>query len=272
VSNEEVVAQPGAAAPTGEPAADGQANTEVPAEPDQAGRSGIAGVATSIADAAGPALTAALRPVSELTSGARRVIEGRSGARVRRVRQMGRQPLANLWDEYPEARRAAIREQGLRTVPLELIAGTAVEGTTQRGGDFLPLRQLRGQDWRARWQRILGGMDQMTALPPVDLLKFGDSYWVVDGHNRAAAALYTGQVAIDANVVELRLPGMPSASGPGNLAPFLEGSRDLREAGSGRLTRTTSRPASGMPEHPLDEHPEHAGFGHGHDRPAAEEE
>ncbi|CAN5626003.1 hypothetical protein BH23CHL7_BH23CHL7_19100 [soil metagenome] len=242
----------------------------MPAEPDQARRSGIAGMATSIADAAGPALNAALRPVSELTSGARRVIEGRSGARVRRVRQMGHQPLANLWDEYPAARRAAIREQGLRTVPLELIAGTAVEGPTQRGGDFLPLRQLRGQDWRARWQRILAGMDQMAALPPVDLLKFGDSYWVVDGHNRAAAALYTGQVAIDANVVELRLPGMPSSSGPGNLAPFLEGSRDLREAGSGRLTRTTTRPASGMPEHPLEEHPEHAGFGHDHDRPPAE--
>ncbi|HWH36177.1 MAG TPA: hypothetical protein VNT28_00185 [Candidatus Limnocylindrales bacterium] len=227
------------------------------------GRSGISGMATTIAGAAGPVLSAALRPVGELTSGARRAIGERSGARVRRVRQRGRQPLLNMWEVHPEAHRAALRELGMLTVPADEIAGTAVEGPTQRGGDFLPLRQLRGADWRARWARILEGIDRMAALPPVDLLKFGDRYWVVDGHNRVAAALYTGQVAIDANVVELRLPGMPSAASGGNLAPYLEGSRDLREAGSGRLTRTTVRPASGLPEHPLDEHPEHSP-GHDH--------
>jgi hypothetical protein len=235
----------------------------------ESGRIGLGGVASTIADAAGPVISAALRPVTELTDSARRVISERSGARVRRIRQQGRQPLVNLWDAHPEARRAAMRELGLRTVPVDEIAGTAVEGPTQRGGDFLPLRQLRGQDWRARWQRILSGIEKLAALPPVDLIKLGDRYWVTDGHNRVAAALYTGQVAIDANVVELRLPGMPSASGSANLAPFLESSRDVREAGTGRFTRTSIRPTSGLPEHSLDEHPEHL-VGHTHDDPADE--
>jgi hypothetical protein len=216
-------------------------------------RSKLSGMATSIADAAGPVISAALRPVGELTTGARRAFDERSGGRVRRARRQGRQPLVNLWQVHPEARRAAMRELGLRTVSIEEIVGTAVEGPTQRGGDFLPLRQLRGHDWRGRWQRILNAMDRMATLPPVDLIKFGDRYWVVDGHNRVAAALYTGQVAIDANVVEMRLPGMPSASAPANLAPFLESSRDVREAGRGRFTRTSVRPTA-VPDHPLEEH------------------
>jgi hypothetical protein len=159
-----------------------------------------------------------------------------------------------MWLEYPEARLASMRELGLRTVPVDEICGTAVEGPTQRGGDFLPLRDLRGQDWRARWQRIRVALDQLVTLPPVDLLKLGDCYWVVDGHNRVGAALYNGQLAIDANVVELRLPGQQSDIAAGNLAPFLDGSQDVRDAGSGRLTRTTVRPTPVLPEHSLDEH------------------
>jgi hypothetical protein len=212
--------------------------------------SGLAGVASSIADAAGPVFSAARRPVDHLASGARRLIDERSGAPVRRARRMGRQPLLNLWEEHPEARRAAMREQGLQTVALELIRGTAVEGAAQRGGDFLPLRDRRSDDWRARWQRILNGVEGLANLPPIDLLRLGDEYWVLDGHNRVAAALYTGQVAMDAVVHELVLPGVPSYRAHTNIAPYLEGSRDLRAAGSGRLTRTSSRPDAYRPPRP----------------------
>jgi hypothetical protein len=205
-------------------------------------RSVLHDVATTIADAAGPVISAALAPVDQLASGARRILGERSGARVRRVRTMGRVPLANLWEVHPEARLASIREVGLQTVPVEKTAGTAVEGPAQRGGDFLPLRDRRSADWRARWQRILNAVDQLHNLPPVELIKFGDEYWVVDGHNRVAAALYTGQVALDASVLELRLPGMAGSAAPGTVAPMLEGSRELRAAGTGRLTRRTSLP------------------------------
>jgi len=217
--------------------------------------SGLAGVASSIAGAAGPVISAARRPVDQLASGARRLIDERPGARVRQVRRMGRQPLPNLWEVHPEARRAAIRELGLQTVLLEDIVGTAVEGAAQRGGDFLPLRDRRGDDWRARWQRILAAVENLIDLPPVELLKFGDKHWVVDGHNRVAAGLYSGQVAIDAVVYELRLPGVPSQRSTANIAPYLEGSRDLRAAGSGRLTRTSSRPDDyrGEPARPTDD-------------------
>ena len=148
---------------------------------------------------------------------------------------MGKQPLANLWELHPEARSSTFRELAPRVVPVDLIAGTAVEGPVQRGGDFLPVRERRGADWRGRWQRILNALDELVALPPVDLVKFGDRYWVVDGHNRVAAALYNGQDDIDANVVEARMPGVPSDHDHSAIAPYLAAdSLELREAGRGR--------------------------------------
>jgi len=193
-------------------------------------RSVIADVASSIVDAA-----------TSMGAAARRAIDERPGARVRRVRRMGKQPLANLWEEHPETHRASIRELGLRTIATSDIKGTAVAGPAQRGGDFLPLKDRRSDDWRGRWQRILKSQDLLEALPPIEAIKFADGYWVVDGHNRVAAALYNGQADIDAVVEELRLPGMPSEPRV-PIADVLEGSLDLRAAGEGRLTRTADRP------------------------------
>jgi hypothetical protein len=213
-------------------------------------------MAATIADAAGPMLAAA-----------RRVIDERPGARVRQVRRLAHQPLPNLWEEHPEAHRAAIRELGLRSVPVVDVRGTAVAGPAQRAGDFLPLRDRRGDDWRARWQRILAANERLEALPPVELIKFGDGYWVVDGHNRVAAALYIGQGELDAVVQELRLPGM-AAEPKSPIASVLEGSRDLRAAGAGRLTRTADRPVDleSVRPHEHDERAaDHAGKG-GHPR------
>src|SRR5687768_4616280 len=121
------------------PAVDPDAPAATPADEDS-GRSKLAGVAADVAstivDAAQAGLSAAqagitaarpiLHGVEEMASGARRAFDERSGARVRRVRRMGREPLANLWELHPEARRAAIRELGLLTVAVDQVAGTAV--------------------------------------------------------------------------------------------------------------------------------------------------
>jgi hypothetical protein len=214
-----------------------------PPEDEPGTRARLGGVAASIAGAAAPMIGAA-----------RRAIEERAGARVRRVRRMGHQPLRNLWEVHPEAHRAAIRELGLQSVPVAAIRGTAVEGQTQRGGDFLPLRERRSHDWRARWQRILQAVDHLVALPPIELLKFGDGYWVVDGHNRVAAALYVGQIELDAVVREVRIPGVRGQP-PGQIASVLEGSLDLRDAGAGRFHRTGVRRADRLPARLGHDHP-----------------
>ena len=123
-------------------------------------------------------------------------------------------------------------------------------GVTQRGRDFLPLKPFRTQNWTGRWQRIRQVIDRLTVLPPIDVVRYGDKYWVLDGHNRVAAALYAGQVGIDANVGELVPPGGSPSARPGHLAAVLTGSRALRTAGAGRPVSSMTDDDIDLPETP----------------------
>ncbi len=152
-------------------------------------------------------LSAAVGGVSSVLEHALETIREMPGQRVRRVRRRGRHPLPSLSDLYPEADRARPVEVGLRTIDVDDIRGTAVGGGDQRGGDFLPIKRARGRNWQARWQRLRRAQDELRDLPPIDVVKYDDGYWVIDGHNRVALALYGGQVGIDASVVELVPPG-----------------------------------------------------------------
>ena len=210
--------------------------TAEPAEPPDA-----PGLAERVADFVGDAVegvvdrstTVVGGAVDAARSAARRWDE-RPGARVRRVRRAGRHPLPYLYDVHPEARDASPREIGIRTIDVDQIAGTAVGGAVQRGGEFLPLKPFRSPNWQARWQRIRAAQDRLTVLPPIDVVRYADRYWVLDGHNRVAAALYGGQVGIDANVVELVPLGASASERPGDLAAVLTGSLALRAAGEGK--------------------------------------
>jgi hypothetical protein len=192
-------------------------------------RSGVAAAADGVAAAAEPIVDR----VQEAIEDAERSWHERPGARVRRVRRLGSQPLDYLYELHSEARQARPVQVGLRTIDAAEIAGTAVGGGDQRGGDFLPLKPFRGKNWSARWQRLRQAQDRLAILPPIDVVKYADRYWVVDGHNRVALALYGGQVGIDASVVELVPMGGTRTEPIGSLAATAAESRSVRTAGSG---------------------------------------
>jgi hypothetical protein len=148
-----------------------------------------------------------------------------------------REPLPSLFDRHPDALAGSRHPRGVQAVPVEEILGTA-RHPTQNTADFLPLPQLRGANWESRWQRIKEATRLLAVLPPVDLLKVGDEYWVVDGHNRIAAALQNGAVAIDADVTELIPPGSAAADHAGTASAAMVGSVELRQAGEGRFSPT----------------------------------
>jgi len=158
----------------------------------------------------------------------------------RRIADRG--PLPSLFERHPDATRAARRPVGLRSVPIDDIVGT-MRHPSQNTADFLPLPQLRGENWRARWQRISRATDNLAMLPPVDLAQVGDEYYVADGHNRVAAARRAGAVEIDADVTQLLVDGV---SRPEQLAfdtGSLYGAEEIRQAASGRLSRTVEHRA-----------------------------
>jgi hypothetical protein len=151
-----------------------------------------------------------------------------------------RETLPSLYDRYPHATTALRRPRGLQVVAIDEIVGTT-RHPSQNTADFLPLPSLRGRNWEARWQRIRRAVDDLSLLPAVDLVKVGDAYYVADGHNRVAAALRAGAVAIDADVTELLVPGVASTLDQGphqDAASLLLGADELRQAGTGRQSRT----------------------------------
>lgn len=165
----------------------------------------------------------------------RRRRAGAAGARRART-----ETLPSLYDVHPGARTAPRRGVGLRSVPVDRIVGTT-RRPSQNTADFLPLPKLRGQNWRARWQRITGALDRLATLPPVDLEQVGDEYYVADGHNRVAAARLVDAAEIDADVTQLLVPGVERSGSAMLDASSLIGNEMVRQAGRGRHSRTVEQ-------------------------------
>jgi hypothetical protein len=86
---------------------------------------------------------------------------------------------------------------GSASVPL-----SAIQGTVDRDGDFdrdfHPLQRATALRWHKVATAMLRGID----LPPVDLIKVGEIYFVKDGHHRISVSKALGYGYIDA-IVEI---------------------------------------------------------------------
>ncbi|MFZ1993382.1 MAG: hypothetical protein WAU75_04680 [Solirubrobacteraceae bacterium] len=87
---------------------------------------------------------------------------------------------------------------GTAVVPLD-----AIVGTVDRGRDFdRSFRPTTGRV-RSRWEHIATAMRRGEAMPPVDLVRIGQIYFVRDGHHRVSVARALGRGDIDAMVTEV---------------------------------------------------------------------
>ncbi len=83
-------------------------------------------------------------------------------------------------------------------VPLD-----AIVGTVDRGRDFdRSFRPTTGRV-RSRWEHIAAAMRRGEAMPPVDLVRIGQIYFVRDGHHRVSVARALGHDDIDAIVTDV---------------------------------------------------------------------
>jgi hypothetical protein len=91
---------------------------------------------------------------------------------------------------------------GVKEIPLDKVVGSAAADAKAADFDpgFLPVsRRLRD-----RWTRIYTAMVEGDELPPIDVYKLDDNYYVIDGHHRVSVARSLGRDVINARVVEVK--------------------------------------------------------------------
>jgi dienelactone hydrolase len=101
------------------------------------------------------------------------------------------------------------RYLGLRDVPLDQIVGSV-----GRYQDFTRAFFPRRDDLQERWQRVDHLVTHGGGLPPVDLYKVGEAYFVRDGHHRVSVARAHEAPTIQAHVweYETRVPLEPDTT------------------------------------------------------------
>jgi len=87
--------------------------------------------------------------------------------------------------------------RGRRVVEADRIVGS-VGRRDEFDRSFLPVRTSAGQ----RWKRIDWAFHRAEDLPPIELYKLGDAYFVVDGHHRVSVARYHDVPTVEAAVAE----------------------------------------------------------------------
>lgn len=90
---------------------------------------------------------------------------------------------------------------GLKVVPIENIVGS-VSRYNDFDRAFIPTQRHT----KSRWVSIDMANLQDVILPPVELYKIGDMYFVKDGNHRVSVAREKGQAFIDAVVTEIVTP------------------------------------------------------------------
>src|SRR5215216_5158072 len=123
-------------------------------------------------------------------------------------------------------------ERGIKNIPLDAIVGS-VGRYTDFTRTFLP-RRTGDQE---RWARVKAAMVEGVGLPPIEVYKVGEAYFVIDGNHRVSIARQEGFDRIQARVIEVqtKIPLTPSVQ-PDDLiikaeyADFLDVTRimDLR--------------------------------------------
>ena len=91
------------------------------------------------------------------------------------------------------------RYLGRRVVETEKIVGS-VGRCAEFDRSFLPLRASAAQ----RWKRIDRAFHRSEDLPPVELYKIGNAYFIADGHHRVSVARYHGVPTVEAEVTQYR--------------------------------------------------------------------
>lgn len=98
----------------------------------------------------------------------------------------------------------ALGRRGERRVGLRLIPLDAIVGSVDKVRDFDRRFRPTSDKSRARWERIARASRVGEEIPPIDVYKLGDYYFVRDGHHRVSVARALRLKLIEAEVTEVQ--------------------------------------------------------------------
>src|ERR671911_581506 len=145
----------------------------------------------------------------------------RRRARLRAlVARIRREHISNRLLSFDDVRRELVANnrlhRGTRVVEADEIVGS-VGRWDEFDRAFLPARASVGH----KWKRIDRAFHRTEDLPPVELYKLEEAYFVVDGHHRVSVARYHDVPTVEDAVVEFhpkRLAGPAPATAKSRLA------------------------------------------------------
>ena len=91
---------------------------------------------------------------------------------------------------------------GEQEIPVDRVVGTA--SAQAKSADFDPAFLPISSRLRDRWTRIYREMTEGDELPPIDVYKVGENYYVIDGHNRVSVSRALGRPTIMARVIDVK--------------------------------------------------------------------
>ena len=98
----------------------------------------------------------------------------------------------------------ALGRRGERRIGLHLIPLDAIIGSVDKVKDFDRRFRPTSDKSRARWERIARASRVGEEIPPIDVYKLGDYYFVRDGHHRVSVARALRLRLIEAEVTEVQ--------------------------------------------------------------------
>lgn len=103
------------------------------------------------------------------------------------------------FDEVVEA----LGRRGERSLGVQLIPLDQIVGSVDKVRDFDRRFRPTSDRSRQRWQRLAEKSRLGEYLPPIDVYKLGNIYFVRDGHHRVSVARMQGAFEIEADVTEI---------------------------------------------------------------------
>jgi hypothetical protein len=114
---------------------------------------------------------------------------------------------------------------GEQEISLDHIVGSAHQARTH---DFDPGFLPTARRMRDRWSRVYAAWLRGAEMPPIDVYRVGDAYYVSDGHHRVSVARRLGLEKIKARVTDVRTRApLPPGTDAGSLLRAAEYARFL---------------------------------------------